>query len=120
MGTYITNIARGRRTTMGARGEQIPLVNEGTGAKAVDVHVNILRPDGPRGPYHYHPGNENVYIVLSGMGRLIVEGDEHILRKEDVVFIPPGEKHSLSAIGDENLVLIELYAPGKKESVYLD
>jgi mannose-6-phosphate isomerase-like protein (cupin superfamily) len=107
----ITNIACARRTPMEQRGNTVPLVNPEMGARHVDVHVNELRPSGPDGRYHYHPESENVYIVLRGTGRLMAEGREYTLQKDDVVFIPAGDRHSLSARGDEDFVLIEIYAP---------
>jgi mannose-6-phosphate isomerase-like protein (cupin superfamily) len=85
-----------------------------------ELHVNILRPSGPDGKYHYHPSSENVYVVLSGTGRFVAEGVEHSIKKDDVVFIPPGVRHSVSAAGDTEFVLLELYAPGRRESVYVD
>jgi mannose-6-phosphate isomerase-like protein (cupin superfamily) len=116
----ITSIARAPRAPMGDRGETIPLVNPAIGARHADVHVNVLRAGGPDGRYHYHPASENVYIVLSGTGRFVAEGVEHTLRKDDVVFIPPGVRHSLSARGDDNLVLVEIYTPLPAEFVPVD
>jgi mannose-6-phosphate isomerase-like protein (cupin superfamily) len=107
----VTSIARAPRKPMGDRGEQISLVSEALGARHVDVHVNVLRPSGPGGRYHYHPDSENVYIVLQGTGHLVAEGREYRLTKDDVVFIPPGARHSLSARGDDDFVIIEIYAP---------
>jgi mannose-6-phosphate isomerase-like protein (cupin superfamily) len=107
----VKSIAELPRQPMGDRGEQIALVNEAIGARHVDVHINVLRAAGPDGRYHYHPDSENIYIVLEGTGRLMAEGQEHIVRKDDVVFIPAGARHSLSARGDRNLVIVEIYAP---------
>jgi mannose-6-phosphate isomerase-like protein (cupin superfamily) len=107
----IVNLDDARRVPMGGRGETVPLVNAEMGATALDVHVNILRPAGPDGQYHYHPRSENVYFVLKGTGRFVAEGTEYLLRERDVVFIPAGVKHSLSARGDGELVLVEIYAP---------
>jgi mannose-6-phosphate isomerase-like protein (cupin superfamily) len=107
----ITNLAQAPRTPMGDRGDQLLLVNPDMGAKHLDLHVNILRPSGPDGKYHYHPSSENVYVVLSGTGRFVAEGVEHTIKKDDVVFIPAGVKHSLSARGTENLVIVEIYTP---------
>lgn len=116
----ITNIGRASRTPMGDRGEQVLLVNEAGGARHVDVHLNVLRPSGPDGRYHYHPGSENVYIVLGGTGRLIAEGHEYTIGRDDVVFIPPGVRHSLSARGNTELRIIEIYAPLPAEFVPVD
>jgi mannose-6-phosphate isomerase-like protein (cupin superfamily) len=107
----ITNIGQARRAPMEGRGEQVFLVNPEMGARHVDVHVNVLRPFGPDGRYHCHPESENVYIVLRGTGRLLAEGQEHVIRKDDVVFIPAGARHSLSARGEEDLVIVEIYSP---------
>ena len=116
----ITNLGDARRVPMGDRGERVVLVDADAGARNVDVHVNILRPSGPGGRYHYHPNAENVYIVLSGTGRFVADGEEHILEKDDVVFIPPHTRHSLSQRGEAPLVLIEIYAPVPVETRNVD
>lgn len=114
----ITNLRTAARTPMEGRGETIRLVGEGTGARLVDVHVNVLRPRGARGRYHYHPDNENVYVVLNGRGHFVADGTEYTLGRDDVVFIPPGVKHSLSAAGEDDLILLEIYAPARMEMTY--
>ncbi|MBI4277884.1 MAG: cupin domain-containing protein [Armatimonadetes bacterium] len=116
----ITNLNKARRAPMGDRGDRIFLVNPEMGAKHVDVHINVLRPTGPDGHYHYHPKNENIYIVLAGTGRFFCEGKEYMLQKDDVVFIPPGTKHSLSGRGDTEFVLIEIDAPSPRETINVD
>jgi mannose-6-phosphate isomerase-like protein (cupin superfamily) len=116
----ITSIGQAPRSPMGDRGEQIALVGSATGARHVDVHINVLRPSGPGGTYHYHPGSENVYIVLQGTGVMVAEGQEHTLRKDDVVFIPAGARHSLSARGDQDFVIIEIYAPTPVQFIPVD
>ena len=102
------------------RGSAIQLIGESTGASQVDVHVNILRPGGPDGPYHYHDHTENVYWILSGRGRLIVEGEVHEVEQDDVVFLPPKTRHSLSNPGTEELRLLEIYAPAGRDFVRVD
>ncbi len=106
----IANIAHLDRVPMADRGQRVRLVNQETGARMVDVHINILRPSGPDGRYHFHPATENVYIALSGTGRFIADGKEYTLQKDDVVFIPPNVPHSLSARGDQDFTVIEIYA----------
>jgi mannose-6-phosphate isomerase-like protein (cupin superfamily) len=99
------------------RGTTIQLVGEGIGAQKVDVHIIVLRPGGPSGPYHYHEHAENVYWVLEGKGRLIVEGEERIVEKDDIIFISPGTRHSLTSFPEEELRLLEIYAPAGKDFV---
>lgn len=93
------------------RGEQIKLINSTLGTENVDVHLNRLVPGGARGKVHHHTKTDNVYIVKRGEGTLTVEGETHIIREDDVVFIPAGMKHSLSNLGKTVFEIFEIYAP---------
>jgi mannose-6-phosphate isomerase-like protein (cupin superfamily) len=93
------------------RGTQIRLFGEDTGAKNIDVHINVINADSGSGPYHYHEHAENVYIVLEGQIEVVIEGKRHVLSKDDVAFIPPGVKHSAGATGGAQAKAIEIYAP---------
>jgi mannose-6-phosphate isomerase-like protein (cupin superfamily) len=110
----LTNPANpGRRKEMDkGRGSTFALVDEVAGARNVDVHLNVLRPGGGLGNYHYHERAENIYIILEGRARMIVEGEEHFAGANQVVFIPPGVRHATANAGDTPLRLIEIYAPG--------
>lgn len=92
------------------RGFQRVLV-EGGGAQNVDVHVNVIAVGSAPGPYHYHERSENVYIVLSGVVEVFVEGERRLLKAGDVAFIPPGLPHSARNGGTEVAELIEIYSP---------
>jgi mannose-6-phosphate isomerase-like protein (cupin superfamily) len=100
-----------RRPLEPGRGESIRLIDTGTGVESLDVHMNVLRPNGPRGRVHRHTRSDNVYIVKSGEGLLTIEGDTHAIGTDDVVFIPAGVRHSLSNVSDRELVIYEIYAP---------
>jgi mannose-6-phosphate isomerase-like protein (cupin superfamily) len=93
------------------RGEQIKLINPSLGTEKLDVHFNRLRAGGPRGKRHRHTNADNVYIVKRGEGTLIVEGETHVIRENDVVYIPAGMTHSLSNLSDEPFEIFEIYAP---------
>ena len=100
-----------RRSLEPGRGESIRLVDTGIGVESLDVHMNILQPNGPRGRVHRHSQSDNVYIVKSGEGLLTIEGEHHAIVTDDVVFIPAGVRHSLSNVSDRELVIYEIYAP---------
>ena len=101
-----------RRALRGDRGESLRLVDEGQGgARNVDVHVNHLAPGSGPGPRHYHREAENVYIVLSGVIEVDVEGAVATLEANDVLFIPPGVVHGTSNPGPDTAAFIEIYAP---------
>lgn len=95
----------------GGRGEKVKLINTALGTHNVDVHLNKLKPGGPRGKVHHHSKADNVYIVKRGEGTLTVEGETHIVREDDVIFIPAGMKHSLSNLGESVFEIFEIYAP---------
>ncbi len=95
----------------GGRGTQVPLIGGGLGTDTIDLHINRLRPGGARGRVHLHTRSDNVYIVRRGEGTLTIEGETHVIRADDVVFIPAGTRHSLSNLSDQPLELFEIYSP---------
>jgi mannose-6-phosphate isomerase-like protein (cupin superfamily) len=95
----------------GGRGDKIKLINTTLGTHNVDVHLNRLAPGGPRGKVHHHTNADNVYIVKRGEGTLTAEGETHVVREDDVIFIPAGMKHSLSNLGEGVFEIFEIYAP---------
>lgn len=97
------------------RGEQIKLINTALGTEKVDVHLNRLIPGGPRGKVHRHTNADNVYIVKKGEGTLTVEGKTHVIREDDVVYIPAGMRHSLSNLSNAPFEIFEIYAPAGRQ-----
>ena len=100
-----------RRSLEPGRGESIRLIDTGIGVESLDVHMNVLKPSGPHGRVHRHSKSDNVYIVKSGEGMLTIEGENHTIVADDVVFIPAGVRHSWSNVSDRELVIYEIYAP---------
>ena len=49
---------------------------------------------GTNPPYHYHEKRESIIIAISGEAVEILEGKETPIKAGDVIFIPPGEKHT--------------------------
>ena len=105
----------------GGRGTQKHMINGDCGANSLDVHLNILNPKEPGGRYHHHTQADNVYIVKRGEGQLVLEGKEHTIRENDVVYIPAGSRHSLTNATDHPFEIFEIYAPaGDKFDFVLD
>jgi HTH-type transcriptional repressor of puuD len=103
----------------GRRGEQIKLINTGLGTEKLDVHLNRLVPGGPRGKRHRHSQADNVYIVKRGEGTLVVDGKTHVIRENDVVYIPAGMPHSLSNLSGSVFEIFEIYAPAGRQFDFL-
>jgi quercetin dioxygenase-like cupin family protein len=62
-------------------------------AKDLGGIFGILAP-GTNPPYHYHEKRESIIIAVSGEAVEILEGKEIPIKAGDVIFIPPGEKHT--------------------------
>ncbi len=95
------------------RGTQFKLFGPHNGAANADIHINVLKLDSGRGPYHFHERAENFYIVLDGQLEVTVEGVRHLLQKDDVAFIPPGLRHCAGTAAGSTVParVIEIYAP---------
>jgi mannose-6-phosphate isomerase-like protein (cupin superfamily) len=55
---------------------------------------------------HYHRESEEIYLVTSGHGRMLLGDDEQPIAPGDCVVIPPGAVHQLHAAADAPLVVV--------------
>jgi quercetin dioxygenase-like cupin family protein len=49
---------------------------------------------GSQVPYHYHNNRESIIIAISGEATEVIDGKEIPIKAGDVLYIPPGEKHT--------------------------
>ncbi len=68
--------------------------------------IRIVLNPGHKLTYHSHEHRDEVWTVVDGMGRTIVDGDERPVRPGDVVTMPAGVRHTL--IADTRLEAIEV------------
>jgi uncharacterized cupin superfamily protein len=117
-GWFVVNAREARWRDRPERGKSLPL----TGwtyeeAKAlfpqIGISLYVLGPGEPIGMYHWEADQED-FLVLSGEGTLIVEGDERPLQAWDFVHCPPGTKHII--VGGPCVVL----AVGAREYIDAD
>lgn len=66
---------------------------------------------GSQQPLHAHADSEQVYVVVSGRGRMIVAGEEQEVHAGELVFIPPGAEHAIYNPGPHELVYASAAAP---------
>lgn len=111
---FFTNIHKAPTRNMKlGRGTGIELINPEMGCQKVDVHINIINDDSGPGEVHFHENADNVYIVLEGVLEVVVEGERHLLRNDDVGYIPAGVVHTAGSAGGHGPTrVIEIYAPG--------
>ncbi len=75
----------------------------------VGIFVRVLGPGEPIAMYHWEADQED-FLVLSGVGLLIVEGEERPLRQWDFVHCPAGTKHIIVGAGDVPCVVLAVGA----------
>jgi len=82
------------------------------GLAAFGMNVIRLAPR-QRGRIHSHREQEEVYVVLEGELTLVVEGEERVLRADDVARVGPGVRRQLVNAGASRLVLLALGGAGE-------
>ena len=69
-----------------------------------------LDPRGGQVPWH-NQDQEEVYFIVEGTGEMCLGKDRQVLTTGQAAFIPPGEFHQLTNIGDSPLKMIYVYGP---------
>ena len=70
--------------------------------------VKLSMKPGERMSYHMHNYREEVWTVVSGKGKDIVDGMEQILRAGDVITIAAGCRHTVEAITVLDIIEVQL------------
>jgi mannose-6-phosphate isomerase-like protein (cupin superfamily) len=65
---------------------------------------------------HYHIRTEELYHVVSGRGRMRIDGEERDVGPGDTVVILPGRRHRIATLGAEPLIMLVTCAPGYEVS----
>lgn len=105
--------------TPGVR-NSLRLVDEDLGAKRMSVRLTEYEPRAVHKHYHYHEKRETVYIALEGNATLKLNGIEHQLKPNTVVFIPPSDKHAVTRVGEEGFKMLEITSPvSSKDIIYV-
>jgi uncharacterized cupin superfamily protein len=65
-------------------------LSDGTAATKLGATLDIVAPGKRSCPYHYHLAQEEMFVIVEGMGSLRVAGEMLPVRAGDVIFIPPG------------------------------
>jgi mannose-6-phosphate isomerase-like protein (cupin superfamily) len=60
---------------------------------------------------HSHEDAEQVYVVVSGTGRMCVAGDWQDIAEGDLVLIPPATDHMIGSSAEDGLALVSVQSP---------
>jgi mannose-6-phosphate isomerase-like protein (cupin superfamily) len=88
-----------------ARYARVPLELEKSGLSYFRIAPDFRTPFG-----HRHTEQEEIYVVLSGSGRIKIDDDVVELRQWDAIRVPPMAMHTLEG-GPEGLEYIAVGAP---------
>ena len=83
---------------------------ENLGSRLVDYRISTYQPMAYV-ERHAHKVQEQIYHVLEGEGCMEIDGKKTIVRKHDVIFIPPGIPHSIVNNGLTDLTFIVVTTP---------
>lgn len=75
-------------------------------AQPESLTVRVTLRPGQRMNYHSHERRDEVWVVVSGTGRTIVDGMEQEIHTGDVIAVQAGCRHTVMAVTD--LVLMEV------------
>ncbi len=92
-----------------------PLVMpETAGSRHLDYRISMYQPMAYV-ERHSHKVQEQVYHVLEGEGLMEIGNERRVVRKHDVIYLPPGVPHSISNTGLVDLVFIVATSPVSDE-----
>jgi mannose-6-phosphate isomerase-like protein (cupin superfamily) len=88
-----------------------PLVMPETmNSKHLDYRISMYQPMAYV-EKHSHKVQEQVYHVLAGEGLMEIGDKTHVVRKHDVIYLPPGVEHSINNTGVADLIFIVATSP---------
>lgn len=93
------------------RMKEIRLIHPEAGFEKCGLNMGIITflPNGS-GPLHRHNCYE-LFYVLSGRGKLVIEGKEFFAEKGDAISIPPNSIHRSINLGEEAFSLLYVVSP---------
>ncbi len=74
------------------------------------INLTQLEP-GSHFKAHYHSISDEIDFVVKGQANMTVDGEVRPIKPGDLIYIPPGVVHGFDAFGDENLLVLVVFAP---------
>jgi len=99
----------------GARYKTILDAAETGGAMSI---VDSLSPVGSGPPRHIHHAEDEVFVILTGVCKVWVEGVETRVGPGESIFIARGKEHTFKVIGDEPSRHLVILTPGGFEGFF--
>ncbi|WLT30108.1 cupin domain-containing protein [Geothrix sp. PMB-07] len=66
-------------------------------------------------PPHFHATHTEVFYILGGSVEWTVNGETHVMKTGDMVYIPPRSIHAVKVVGGKDAHMLMLYEAGGYE-----
>jgi mannose-6-phosphate isomerase-like protein (cupin superfamily) len=83
----------------------------GEGVNCNFIDCVVVPPGATIGVHTHESDNEELYIMLSGRGIMMIENQEHDVSEGDVIVNPPGGTHGLRNCGETDIRLVVVEYP---------
>jgi len=83
---------------------------ETAGSRLIDYRISTYQPMAYV-ELHAHEVQEQIYHVLDGEGMMQIGDERRVVRRHDVIFIPPGIAHKITNNGLGDLTFIVVTTP---------
>lgn len=80
------------------------------GSRRIDYRISTYQPKGHVEP-HTHRVQEQIYHILEGEGLMELGAERRVVRRHDVIFVPPGVRHAIYNTGLSDLTFIVVTSP---------
>ena len=87
---------------------------ETMGSRRIDHRISCYQPKAYV-ETHAHKVQEQIYHVLEGEGLMEVDGERRVVRRHDVIFLPPGVPHAIHNTGLVDLIFLVITSPPDDE-----
>lgn len=94
------------------------VTHENTGANHCTMCVIEVQPGQTVRPAHSHPNSEEIIYLLTGSGRVCIEGVVEPVRAGCAILFPQGDIHMLQNSGTEVMKVACFFAPPSDLSTY--
>lgn len=81
------------------------LIVDADGSSDIHMRKFTMEPGGDM-VLHKHKNTDHVQYVLKGKIKIILDGTDHIVDKDDAIFIPKNTEHSYENIGEKEAVFL--------------
>jgi uncharacterized cupin superfamily protein len=115
-GWFVVNARDAEWGTSDTFGSGTAFESRGFPFRQLGINLSVLEPGQPNCLYHAESQQEG-FLVLSGECRLLVEGQERLLRPWDFFHCPAGTEHVFVGAGDGPCVILATGARSEDEQL---